>query len=126
MSPNPDSHIDAQLAGLTHEVDALDLVVGRLAGEIETASDDVWRTLSIYGRARKLLNRILGRAARHETHALRLARRMATYADNLIRLRGWLETVERRGVDPDEIAKLRAKVRRIESQIRQWGADTGP
>jgi len=126
MSSQKQKYPDPRLDDLANEIDSVALAVEHLAGRVQTASRESWSALRRYPRVRAMLKRFLRSAAEAQSKAMRAARRMNDHHDDVVHLRQWIEQAERFGGDPDEIAKLRAKVRRIERQIQQWGAGTGP
>ncbi|MCL5279234.1 MAG: hypothetical protein M1376_04930 [Planctomycetes bacterium] len=117
MNEENDATLDFQSRLLLLKLD-----VEHMAAAMQAESEKAQRSLTIYPRARALLNRLLGSAAGHQAKAANLGRRLNGCLDRLKSLEAEAETVvahlaER---DPEQAKILRRDLRQIREQIRRW------
>jgi len=101
---------------------ALGQSVERVVGLMQTESDEARRALSLYGRARRLLNSFLGKASGHQVRACHLGQRLAGYTDELKSLQREVEVWPEQ--DRERTRAARRELRRIGEQIRHGSVES--
>jgi len=104
----------------------LKLEVEKIAGLMQTESEEARRALTLYGRTRRLLTSFLGRAASHQGKACHLGQRLAGYRDQLKALHRDIDALSWKPAEQDRprLTAARRELRRIAEQIHVWSVES--